>query len=513
MKILNKIAASLLLASSAILGNAQSITLNCESAAPFYQRNTTNNIAFDRANCWALGAFSYIRSTTALPAIAGTFSAYSNSMSNENANNSAWIKSPWLKMASGNVTMKVRMEGTSGTGGVLGSGSYKAIRIRFVTYNSASLSSSKEGAFLADSFTYLIVSPVTTVQNISYAVPSSIVGDNNVYKVMISFIGAGGNNRAIADDIVIPGTYWANPSNNCLPQALIVDADNDGVQDSDDAYPNDAARAYNNVFPASGYSSLMFEDLWPSLGDYDFNDFVVDYKINRVTNAANNVVEIKAEFVSRAAGASRPNGFAFSFDGLPNARITSVSGNKIFSPNPHTFNGNGTEAAQTDAHFVVISNIFKVLIPQGGGSGGVNTNSSAVRVPNDTTRMTISFNTTNNTTTLSELTLAKFNPYLIVNQTRGTEIHLADKAPSSLVNSALLGTAEDNSSAGANRFYKTKNNLPWAINITSSIPYMKETIDFTKGYNKFIDWSTSNGTTNTDWYLNLSNYRDNNNLY
>ena len=77
----------------------------------------------------------------------------------------------------------------------------------------------------------------------------------------------------------------------------------------------------------------------------------------------------------------------------------------------------------------------------------------------------------------------------------------------------MIGTADDNSNAGSNRFYKTKNNLPWAINVTSSIPYMKETIDFTKGYNNFIDWSVSNGTTNTDWYLNLSNFRDNNNLY
>ncbi len=513
MKIINKITATLLLATSAIFGNAQSITLDCESAAPFFQRTPTNNIAFDRANCWALGAFSYIRTTVSLPSITGTFSARGNSMSNENANSSAWIKSPWIKMASGNITLNIRMEGTSGTGGALGSGSYKAIRIRLVTYDPNVISSSKEGSFLADSFTYLIQSPYTNVQNISYAVPASIVGNNNVYKVMISFIGAGGNNRAIADDIVIPGTYWSNPSNNCLPQALIVDADNDGVQDSDDAYPNDAARAYNNVFPSSGYSTLMFEDLWPSLGDYDFNDFVVDYKLNRVTNAANKVVEIKAEFVSRAAGASRPNGFAFSFDGLANSKITGVTGNKIFTPNPHTFNANGTEAGQTDAHFVVVSNIFKVLIPQGGGSGGVNTNPTAVRVPNDTTRMTIAFNTTTNTTNLSEVTLAKFNPYLIVNQTRGTEIHLADKAPSSLVNSALLGTADDNSNAGSNRFYKTKNNLPWAINVTSSIPYMKETIDFTKGYNNFIDWSLSNGTTNTDWYLNLSNFRDNNNLY
>lgn len=503
MKNLKFLAALLFTALMINKSNAQTALgiLNAESG----------NRAIEQANCWAFGATGY--TNTAGQVIAGTWSIRGNSQSNINADQSAWIKSPWVKLKSGNITLKIKMEGTTGTGGALGSGSFKAVRIRFIPYNAASASIYKEGAYLADSFTYLIVSPYTNVQNISYAVPTSIAGDNNVYKVMVSFIGAGGNNRANIDDVNIPATYWANPSNNCLPQALIVDADNDGVQDSDDAYPNDAARAYNNVFPASGYSSLMFEDLWPTLGDYDFNDYVVDYKINRVTNAANKVVEIKAEFVSRAAGASRPNGFAFSFDGLTSSRITSVSGNKIFTPNPHTFNANGTEAGQTDAHFVVVSNIFKVLIPQGGGSGGVNTNPTAVRVPNDTTRMTISFNTTTNTTTLSEVTLAKFNPYLIVNQTRGTEIHLADKTPSSLVNNALLGTADDNSNAGSNRFYKTKNNLPWAINVTSSIPYMKETIDFTKGYNKFIDWSGTNGTTNTDWYLNLSNYRDTNNLY
>lgn len=30
----------------------------------------------------------------------------------------------------------------------------------------------------------------------------------------------------------------------------------------------------------------MFEDLWPATGDYDFNDLVLDYSINRVTDAS-----------------------------------------------------------------------------------------------------------------------------------------------------------------------------------------------------------------------------------
>jgi hypothetical protein len=32
------------------------------------------------------------------------------------------------------------------------------------------------------------------------------------------------------------------------------------------------------------YGTLAYEDLWPSKGDYDFNDLVVDYDFNIVKN-------------------------------------------------------------------------------------------------------------------------------------------------------------------------------------------------------------------------------------
>ena len=43
--------------------------------------------------------------------------------------------------------------------------------------------------------------------------------------------------------------------------AAIIDADNDGVADSEDDYPNDVSRAYQSFFPTSGYQTLAFEDL------------------------------------------------------------------------------------------------------------------------------------------------------------------------------------------------------------------------------------------------------------
>ncbi len=120
---------------------------------------------------------------------------------------------------------------------------------------------------------------------------------------MISFVGTGGTTRYNIDDIAITGIYSSNPSNNCSPIAAIQDADNDGVADVDDAYPHDSDRAFNNFYPsANGFGTLLFEDLWPGLGDYDFNDLVLSYRINKITNAQNKLVDLKVIYTVKAAG-------------------------------------------------------------------------------------------------------------------------------------------------------------------------------------------------------------------
>jgi hypothetical protein len=76
-----------------------------------------------------------------------------------------------------------------------------------------------------------------------------------------------------------------------------VDTDGDGVSDTKDDYPNDPNKAFDNIYPSNdAFGTLAFEDLWPAKGDYDFNDLVVDYNINQVTNAQNMIVEIECTF-------------------------------------------------------------------------------------------------------------------------------------------------------------------------------------------------------------------------
>jgi LruC domain-containing protein len=101
-----------------------------------------------------------------------------------------------------------------------------------------------------------------------------------------------------------------------------------------------------------------------------------------------------------------------------------------------------------------------------------------------------------------------FNPYIILNQVRGKEVHLVDRVPSAKVDASFFGTGQDKSNPGNGNYYKTANNLPWAINVSSSIPYPQERTDISEAFLKFIPWATSNGTSNQTWYLDTDGNRD-----
>jgi LruC domain-containing protein len=479
-----------------------SIHLKAQVTMDFEPNNLPSN-----TNCWAMGAMTGYYSANTV--ISGGLSARTNQLTSS-LPTSTWIKSPWLKPASGNITFKVRLDGNAAT--------TRSLRIRFIPYN-ANAGLYKEGAAIADSFTYNFATPVSgagsnSVRNVSYAIPSSIANTNNVYKVMISFMGTGGTGRCFMDDLEIPGTYWADPTNSCLPMALIVDADLDSVQDIDDSYPNDILRAYDNYYPEKENGTLMFEDLWPSVGDYDFNDLVVAYRMNTITDSKNNIVEIKFEITPKAIGASFNNGFGFMLNGIASDKIYAIEGLKT-EAKWLNLNDNGTEADQKEATIIAFTSANEIL-PNPGGSSGVNVDPKATYVKPNTLSFTIKFMdekgiAPNGYVSIKEFSPEQFNPFIIINQERGNELHLAGYYPSGKADPKLFGTFDDNSKEGD--YYRTKNNLPWALNIPAEIPYTIEKIDFVKAYSYFAEWAKSKGDFYSDWYEDKEKYRDYDVLY
>jgi len=286
------------------------------------------------------------------------------------------------------------------------------------------------------------------------------------------------------------------------------DTDGDGIPDQFDDYPDDPSRAFNNYYPSEeGFGTLAFEDLWPAKGDYDFNDVVIDYNINQITNGNNQVVEIIANFTLRALGASFKNGFGFQLPLLP-GDIASVTGQNL-SEGIISLNPNNTEANQSKAVIIVFDNGFDILKHPGGGTG-VNTVPTAPFVEPVTIELVI---TLTEPKALSQVGIPPYNPFIFTNLRRGYEIHLPDKQPTDLANFTLFGTSNDNSIPAQNRYYKTTGNLPWAIHIIESFDYPVERSQITQGHLKMGTWAQSSGQQFGDWFKNLSGYRNNEHIY
>ena len=288
------------------------------------------------------------------------------------------------------------------------------------------------------------------------------------------------------------------------------DSDNDGCPDDVDEYPNDPTRCFDNNFPAVGTGTLAYEDLWPGQGDYDFNDLVCDYKFTSVTNASNKVVELTGTFTVNAFGASLHNGFGFQF---PNNNIMpgsmTVSGYNL-QESYIVLNGQGLEAGQSKPTVIVYDDAYN-LMPNPGMGIGVNTTPGTPYVTPVTLTIHMVFNPPQYT--MLQINIQNFNPFIIVDQNRGLEVHLPDYPPTSLANPAYFAQAQDDSKPSIGRYYKTSNNLPWAINIYESFAYPKEKIDIINTYTHFVQWATSGGVNYPDWYMNKPGYRNAGNIY
>lgn len=123
------------------------------------------------------------------------------------------------------------------------------------------------------------------------------------------------------------------------------DRDGDGVADELDEYPDDSERAFNNYSPGENtFGTLMFEDLWPSFGDYDMNDLVVDYQVNEVSDAQNRIKDVKFTAVIRATGAGFKNGFGVQLP-VSTDMVSSVKGHRHTTGNIK-IQGSGVEDGQ-----------------------------------------------------------------------------------------------------------------------------------------------------------------------
>jgi LruC domain-containing protein len=311
-------------------------------------------------------------------------------------------------------------------------------------------------------------------------------------------------NDAVFYSTVTP--YTAVKTENYKPIDTPKDTDDDGVTDSRDDYPNDKNKAFNNYYPSkNNVGTLAFEDLWPNKGDYDFNDLVIDYNYNQITNAQNLIVEINAALTVKAIGASLRNPFAIAFNTAPD-NIKSVTGQQL-NKKIFELNTNGTEMKQAKAVIPVFDDPYNVL----GFTGSiVNTVVGGGYTAPKTINLKIELN---NPVSVSSFGTAPYNPFIIVGGERSKEVHLPGSAPTDLVDTSLFGTGDDNTDLKAQKYYMSDKYLPWAINLPVQFAYPAEKQDITKSYLMFNNWANSRGYNYMDWYQDIKGYRDASKLF
>ncbi|KAF0130928.1 MAG: hypothetical protein FD155_1197 [Bacteroidetes bacterium] len=296
------------------------------------------------------------------------------------------------------------------------------------------------------------------------------------------------------------------PVTACNPEGVgsegIVDTDNDGVPDDLDEFPTDPERAFRSWYPSENqFSTLAYEDLWPGLGDFDFNDVVVDFQYEMITDAKNALKEMNAKYKLMAAGASLNNGFAVSMPFASN-KVESIQGNTIVG-DAVSFDENGSEAGHSNETVVVVMDAIGTLHGE-----FLNTLVDRPYVETDTIKINVLL-----IEAVADFGAAPFNPFIFIGQERGKEVHLIDNRPTEIVNPSFFGTWEDRTDAGSGKYYQTSGRLPWAIEIPVSFDYPIETVDILQTHLKFAAWAMSSGTEYQDWYLDLTGYRNTENIY
>lgn len=275
-----------------------------------------------------------------------------------------------------------------------------------------------------------------------------------------------------------------------------TDADNDLLLDQFDADPGNPdvsavipIRGSGQLKSAMnlGYSSdtyIIFEDLWPSKGDYDFNDLVAKTTLYWVRGKSNYITEISGDCNIENIGAGMGIGLGYEL-----------------------LEANGAKLTYLDD---VITEITGMAEKDEAVANGVILFRKVQEVGKTELKFTLK---------IKEKSFKDFAfvPYLFRTESYSQQIRPFGAPPTKSENMSLFKTKDDASPAswqwspgsdfvypltGTSAFYRTKDNHPWGIEfIAKTFKPSPEKTSITEIYPRFSEWAESGGKSARDWYL------------
>ncbi|CAH6977289.1 LruC domain-containing protein [Vibrio chagasii] len=322
-------------------------------------------------------------------------------------------------------------------------------------------------------------------------------------------LAAGENDLFLNVDInALTGTTWARFRFSQQTNLSYFGGSTSGeVVDIQVDVLNDGATA--RYFPsASGYATLAYEDNWPYKADYDMNDAVIMYRITEILKDGK-VVKSTIDGRLAAVGATYKNGFAIR---LPNLAPSSVDTVNSYMKHNGVFTDLGMEDGRSEAIFIAAEDL----------SEKANTSCAFYRTSNackedEQFAFQIGINLSGDGVSTASWTDMPYDPFIFatpgyyhgdnlpMHPGRSWEVHLPDQAPTEAFDTVNLfdsGIGVDDSDPATGKYFKTAENHPWALIITSTEEWEwpQEYVDIVTAYPEFKQWAESGGDNNQTWY-------------
>ncbi|TOL80395.1 hypothetical protein CGH90_14850 [Vibrio parahaemolyticus] len=264
-----------------------------------------------------------------------------------------------------------------------------------------------------------------------------------------------------------------------------------------------------SVYPSSDtYATMAFEDRWPLMGDYDFNDVVWRYRVTELLNGQREIKNITFDYTLQAMGAGFSNGFAVHLPNVNPANIASTVLTRNGEPVTHQVVQSGGEAV-----LVVSENLRKDLEALGELDSNCTFYRTQTACVSQQTSDVLNYQLTVELSTPVSREKVGYPPYdsfifaskdsyhgdfTATPPGMSWQTHFKSFAGTSEMNNSFFNLHDDNS-GGAESFL-TNNNMPWAINIRDEWDHPIENVDISKAYPDFPTWVTSSGESETTWY-------------
>ena len=317
-----------------------------------------------------------------------------------------------------------------------------------------------------------------------------------------------GSNTILYDvpDWASAGSTWAR----FRISSIVGLGPNGGASDGEvEDYPIDITELNVSIeyYPsASEWATIAFEDNWPSIGDYDFNDLVMNYRISEY-RLDGEVIRIKLEGQIAAVGALYHNGFAFHLPGILRNNIDENAIRYTINDVPQTTSP--LESGRVEAIAIVANDVWDYVSVAENckyhrTEAGCGSNIQMRFI------MTLPI-----IDPISNLQMPEFpyNPFLFASEGydhslafglppgRAYEIHLPDKPPTEAFRTDFFNRGQDRSEPENERYFVSENGMPWAINVGVEWQYSLEYMDVIYSYPLFSSFIVNQGLVNADWYI------------